>query len=1090
MQNDQDTHIRTMKRYRGILPSACGGCFVAVMMFVGATVDSARATVHPVDLRCEYLENPSGIDVVRPRLSWKLGSPAGAARGIRQTAYQILVASSDKLLDKDQADLWDSGKVAGDQTIHIEYDGKPLASRMECHWKVRTWTSAGEAWSQPARWSMGLLETESWKAEWIGLENADPSAASFPKPAEWIWFPEGKPAASAPVGTRYFRRVFDVPPDRKIVSAELHMTADNSFSARLNKQQAGAGTDFNAPARMDVTRLIKPGTNVLSVTAENIGPAANPAGLIAFLKVTFADGDPLLVHSDAQWKSVKEVPGDWEGAGFKDGSWGNLRPNPDARPLRARYLRREFDLTKDIRKATAYICGLGFFDLYINGSKTGDHLMDPALSDYGKAAYYLTFDVTGQLARGRNTIAVALGNGRFFAPRLRTPMATADFGFPKLRLQTEITYTDGSSDVIVSDGTWKVTDAGPITANNEYDGEAYDARLEMPGWNASGFDDSSWKPAQVVKEPGGKLLAQMIEPMRVTETIKPVAITEPKPGIFIVDMGRNFYGTVRMKARGPRGAEVRLTSAYSLLPDGTLKTADNRHAMATDAYVFKGDGEEVWNPRFKGQGYRRVQVTGFPGTPRLENFEGLVIHTDVEPVGEFACSNKLIDRIHMAMRWGMRMFLRSTPMDPDRDERQSWMGDPAKDSESEAFNFNVAAFYTKWMDDVRRSQRPDGSIPEVSMYWDFGMNSIDWPSVYTIIPDWYVDFYGDKRLSQAHYETMKRWVLTMEQRNRRADGTYHGGMFGDWCDTYTMDGKLPEVGKTDVGLVHSAYHYNNCRILSRAASRLGKAEDVALFDGMAETIRTAFNKAFLNPATGIYANGTQTSHVLPLAFGMVPAEHRDKVIGHLVNDIMVTHNGHLSVGLIGMQWLMQTLTDIGRPDVAWTIATQTTRPSWGYMMGKGATTIWERWDTDTRDPGMNSEALLIQAGNLDAWFYQTLAGINYDRTNPGFKHIIIRPRLLGDLAWVKCHYDSLHGRIVSHWKRDGDNLTLDVTIPPNTTATVHVPANAVVDAVTEGGRPAAQATGVTFLRMEDGAAVYETGSGSYRFGSDVSGLQP
>ncbi len=1065
----------------------------SIVILTACSAFVTGAELVPADLRCEYLKNPLGIDVVKPRLSWRIEADK-EARGVRQTACRILVASSEELLAQDQGDLWDSGRIESDQPTHVEYAGKPLESRMECHWKVRTWTSTGDAWSQPARWSMGLLEPESWKAEWIGLENSDPSATSFPKPAEWIWFPEGNPAASAPVATRYFRRVFDVPSDRGILSAELHMTADNSFSARLNQQQAGAGTDFNAPARMDVTRLVKPGPNVLTVTAENIGPDANPAGLIAFLKVTFADGSPLLIHSDAQWKSSKEVPGDWESTEFKDdswvaamamgppgaGPWGNLQPNPDARTLPARYLRREFDLAKDIQKATTYICGLGFFDLYINGSRIGDHVMDPALSDYRKAAYYLTFDVTDQLKRGRNAIGVALGNGRFFAPRLRTPMVTADFGFPKLLLQTEITYTDGSSDVILSDETWKITDAGPIIANNEYDGETYDARLEMPGWNAPGFDDSDWQSVHMVKEPGGKLLAQMIEPMRVTEIIKPVAISQPKPGTFIVDMGQNFYGTVRLKARGPKGTEVRLTSAYSLLPDGMLKTADNRHAKATDVYIFKGEGEEVWNPRFKGQGYRRVQVTGFPGTPALENFEGLVIHTDTEPVGEFACSNKLINQIHMAMRWGMRMYLRSAPLDPDRDERQAWMGDPAKDSESEAFNFNVAAFYTKWMDDVRRSQRPDGTMPEVSMYWDFGLNSIDWPSVYTIIPDWYVDFYADERLSQVHYEPMKRWLLAMEQRNRRADGTYHGNMFGDWCDTYTMDGKLPEKGKTDVALVHTAYHYNNCRILARAAARIGRAEDVALFNEMAERICESFNKAFLDPATGIYSHGTQTSYILPLAFGMVPAEHRDKVIENLVHDILVTHKGHLSGGLIGMQWLMQTLTDIGRPDVAWTIVTQTTRPSWGYMMSKGATTIWERWDTDTRDPGMNSEALLIQAGNLDAWFYQTLAGINYDKTNPGFKHIIIKPRPLGDLTWVECHHDSMHGRIVSNWKRDGDKLTMDVTIPPNTTATVHVPAQAA-DAVMEGGQPAAQSDGVKFLRMEKGAAVFETGSGTYEF---------
>jgi alpha-L-rhamnosidase len=650
-------------------------------------------------------------------------------------------------------------------------------------------------------------------------------------------------------------------------------------------------------------------------------------------------------------------------------------------------------------------------------------------------------------------------------------------------LQTEITYEDGTTSRIISDKSWRLTTQGPIRANSEYDGEEYDARMEMDGWNRIGFEDAKWENAQLVKAPEGALRAQMMEPMRVTQTVKPVAISNPKPETFIVDMGQNFYGTVRMKARGPRGTEVRMVSAYSLLPDGMLKTADNRGARATDVYAFKGECDEVWNPQFKGQGYRRVQVTGFPGTPTVDNFEGLVIHTDAKRVGEFACSNDLVNRIHLAMRWGFRMFLRSAPMDPDRDERQAWMGDPAKDSESEAFNFNVAAFYTKWMDDVRRSQRADGTIPDVSMNWEWG-NGVEWPSVFTIIPDWYLDFYADRRVVETQYDAMKRWVLTMDNIHRDADGTLKSKSYADWCDTYSMGGQGGETGKTPQNLVSTAYHYNNCRIMVRAAKRLNKVDDEKRFVEMAEKLKAAFNKRFFDPATGQYQGGTQCSQVLPLAFGMVPPEHRKAVIDNLVNDILVTHKGHLSVGLIGMQWLMQVLTDIGRPDVAWTIVTQTTRPSWGYMIGKGATTIWERWDTDTRDPGMNSEALLIQAGNLDAWFYQTLAGINYDPAQPGFKHIIIKPQPLGDLTWVKAHHDSPHGRIVSEWQREGDRLTMDVTIPVNTTATVYVPAKAA-EGVTENGKPTAKADGVKYLRMENNAAVYAVGSGTYRFQSTL-----
>jgi alpha-L-rhamnosidase len=1035
------------------------------------------------NLRCEHLANPLGIDVTQPRLSWVIES---THRGERQTAYQILVASSEVLLKQNKGDCWDSGKVASDQSIQVEYQGKPLASRMRCYWKVRVWDQDGKAsaWSEPALWTMGLLQPADWQAKWIGRDESVKSSALAG--AQWIWFPEGKPAASAPPGVRYFRRTLSLPPGRKPVAATCNLTADNTFELVINGRKAAQGDNWENTVTSDVTGFLQPGENVLTITVTNAGPAPSPAGLIVKLHIQFDKGDPMDLVTDGQWGSSTDG-NQWTSAKalgvYGIGPWGQ-GSEESSRRLPARYLRREFAVDKKVARATAYVCGLGFFDLFLNGKKVSDDLMDPALSDYAKAAYYVTFDVTEQLRKGTNAIGVMLGNGRFYAPRSTTPVPTQGYGFPKLCLQLEVEYTDGTRDEIVSNPSWKLNTAGPIQANNEYDGEEYDARLEMPGWDQAAFDDAKWEPAQVVNDPGGGLKSQMIEPMRITQIIHPVAITNPAPGVYILDMGQNFYGTVRLKAKGPRGTQVTMISAYSLKPDGMLKTADNRGAKATDVYTFKGEGEEVWNPQFKGQGYRRVQVSGFPGTPTVDNFEGLVIHTDAKPVGEFECSNDLVNRIHQAMRWGMRMYLRSAPLDPDRDERQAWMGDPAKDAESEAFNFNVAPFYTKWMEDVRQSQRKDGTIPDVAMYWTWG-SGVVWASVFTIIPDWIADFYGDRNVSKSNYGAMRAWVLAI-RNHELPNGTLPATDYGDWCDTYTMDGKIGDYGATPRELVSTAYQYNNCRIMQRLAKSMGQANDERIFTAMAEKLKTAFNQKFLDSKTHVYQGGTQCGYILALAFGLVPDEQRDAVIANLIDDIMVKHNGHLTVGLIGMQWLMQTLTDIGRPDVAWTIATQTTRPSWGYMLSKSATTIWERWDCDTRDPGMNSEALLIQAGNLDAWFYQTLAGINYDRQQPGFKHIVIKPTLAGDLSWVKAHFDSPFGRIVSNWKKDGNNLTMEVTIPANTTATVYVPTQDAAS-VTESGKPAGQAESVKFLRMEHNAAVYAIGSGNYRFQSKLPG---
>ena len=1007
-------------------------------------------------LSCEYLDNPEGIDTTSPRLSWEEASPAAS---FTQAGYRIIVAPSPTLLSAGKGDLWDSGKVNSPRTTLVSYGGAPLKSRRQCWWAVQVWGTGGRrsAWSKPATFSMGLLSPQDWKASWIGKGVQRPSTDfSGLSASRWIWYPDtGQPSVSAPIGTRYFRAAVDVMNDRPVKRAIFVGTVDNEFTLYVNGKEVGKGADWYQTQTFDVSRFIHSGRNLLAVQARNVGDnGPNPAGLIGALKIEYRDGGVSVIPTGPSWKSSQTAGAGWNTENYEDGAWQaavdlgpeGMQPWGDLAqaysgfhpPLPARYLRREFNAKRQVAKATAYVCGLGFFQLYVNGKPATDHVMDPALSDYRKADYYVTTDVTRLVQTGRNAVAVVLGNGRFYTPRL----SAVDFGVPRLLVQLELTYADGSKQTVVSDGSWKVSDQGPILANNEYDGEAYDARLAMTGWTRPGFSAAPerWSPADVLKAPGGTLYSQMLEPMRVTGIVHPVKVSSPKVATYVVDMGRTFYGTVRLKAHGKRGTTVKLTSAYALLPNGTLKTADNRSALTTDRYTFAGGGEETWNPIFKGQGFRRVQVTGFPGKPTTDNFEGLIENTDARPVGSFSCSNPLVNKIHGAMRTGMTMFLRSAPLDPDRDERMPWMGDPAKDSESEAYNFDVAAFYTKWMDDVRRSQRPDGAIPDVSMYWEGG-SGVEWPSVFTIIPDWFTGFYADTRLEQRNYDAMKHWVLAMQRQHSRPDGTLEGVGYGDWCDTYTIGGKVGDNGMTPLDLVATAYQYNNERIMQHAAERLGKADDALLWRTMGDALSSAFQRKFFDPATCTYTSGTQCSYVLPLAFGLAPSDpaQRQAVINNLVRDIMVTHDRHLTVGLIGNQWLLQVLSECGRADVAWSLVTQTTRPSWGYMVSRGSDAIWERWDYDTRDPGMNSESLLIQAGNVDAWFYQTLAGINYDPRKPGFSHVLIHPHVLGDLKWVKCSFDSPHGRIISDWTRTGQDVTMNVTIPANTTATVTTP---------------------------------------------------
>lgn len=840
------------------------------------------------------------------------------------------------------------------------------------------------------------------------------------------------------------------------------------------------------------------------------------------VRVWDSEGEASAWSEAAHWSMGLLSRSDWKARWI--GLDGKLETTLRQR-LPARMLRREFDVRKKIRRATAYVCGLGLFELYVNGQKVGDHLRDPSLTSYEKRCLYVTFDLTEQLRQKKNAIGVILGNGRFFAPTLGH---NRTFGLPRLRMQVHIDHPDGTSTLLLSNRSWKVTDDGPIRANSEFDGEEYDARKEKTGWAEPGFDDSDWKPADRMKTPGldlvegeeyhdrrakegweepavkrtGDMVAQVMEPMRVTGSIRPIGISEPKPGVYIIDMGQAFYGTLQLKVSGPAGTQVKMVSAYSLRPDGTLKTEDNREALSTDIYILKGKGVETWTPRFKGQGFRRVEVTGFPGVPTLDNFQGLVVHSDFDSVGTFTCSNTQVNQLYQNVRWTQRAARRGLPHgEADRDERCGWLADVSTACESDAYNWNVAAFYTKFLEDVRLDQKPDGHLPDsVAVMWGYHYRgSLVWNRAAMMIPELLYNFYGDRRILEEQYDCMKKWMLFVGQYQKRGrdkskdpqgyyyfesdydkdDYTINHNNYGSFADTTTMDGGSI-LGATNRPLMSTAFHYNHCRIMARTARLLGRKDDAEYFSGLAEKTARGFHDRFFDPATSTYVSQTQLSYLLPLTFDLVPQKNRAAVIKNFIDETMIKHDAHVTYGEIGTQFVMPTLTRIGHPEVGYALAQQTTRPSWGYMVSKGATTIWERWDSDTAEPGMNSEVMLALSGNLNAWLYQTLGGINYDPEQPGFKHIILHPRPVGDLTFVRATLKSIHGPIVSNWKIQDDAFDWEVAIPPNTTATVHVPVQAN-GRVTESGQEAQKATGVRLLHRTDESLVFSVGSGKYRF---------
>ncbi len=1057
------------------------------------------------DLKCEYRTDPLGVDVTKPRLSWKLDS---TGRGTVQTAYQVIVASTQDALRRDEGDLWDSGKVESDQSVHVVYAGKPLKSRQRCYWKVRIWDNHGKAsaWSKPAFWSMGLLEPSDWKGKWIGFDGGE-NEDHF-KAANWIWCP----GDAGKVG--YFRRTFEIPSDREISLARVTIATHGLFSIYVNGKLVTKNCRvITSPAyEFDIENHLRPGENTIAIAASQSDQQDKPSGIICAFSADFQSGQPLVVASDMSWRATATDYECWERSDFDDSAWASaslLAPHPDRprgddfRRLPARMLRREVTIDRKIERATVYMCGLGVSELYINGSKVGDRVLSPGLTDYDKRCLYVTYDVTSNLKSGANALGVVLGNGRYFAPRYQAAFPPKNYGYPKLLLRMDVEYQDGTSKSIVSDESWKLTADGPILANNEYDGEIYDARREMPGWSEPGFDESKWQPAKPVDAPKGVLSSEIAEPIRVMDTVKPIAISNPRPGVYIFDMGQNMVGWCRLKVKGPRGTRVCLRFAELLAAEDDPQTisveplkaddkrelyfANLRSCKVTDHYILRGGGVEVWEPRFVYHGFRYVEVTGYPGKPDLSALEGIVVHDSVARAGEFSCSNDVINRIYRNMYWGIRGNYRSVPMDcPQRDERHGWFGDRAQVSKGEMYIFDTAAMQTKFIRDMEDSQLADGALPDLApAYWDFYSRSVTFPTAFLVIPGHLHTQYGDTRILESHYDAMKRWAEMMLQRF--TDGLLPEDTYGDWCAApqkrdliHTMD----PSHITDKQLVSNAYFYADLLMLARFASLIGRNDDISRWHDLAARLKAAYNAKFLKPSEGIYDNGTQSSAVLSLAFGLVPEEHKARVFANLVDNITNKTDYHTGTGMIGGQWLMRTLSDNGRPDIAYRLATQTTYPSWGYMLANGATTIWELWNGDHGHPLMNSHNHVMQIGDLLTWLHEYVAGIAPDPAKPGFKHIIMNPCVVGDLTSARATHESPYGTITSDWKLDKGVFTWHIEIPVNTTATIYIPTSDA-KTIAESGRPAASAEGVRFLRMEGESAVFGAGSGVYSFSSKL-----
>lgn len=751
--------------------------------------------------------------------------------------------------------------------------------------------------------------------------------------------------------------------------------------------------------------------------------------------------------------------------------------------LSARYFRKEFKSPKKIKSAVVSIIGLGLYELYINGNKIGDQVLAPGPTDYNETVKYNTFDVTPYLHEGGNVIGTILGNGRFYTMRQAyKPYKIKTFGYPKLLLNLDIDYTDGSKETISTDDSWKMTADGPIRTNNEYDGEEYDATKEMTGWDNTGFDDKNWEKAQFVQEAIGMPVAQMNENMKVMETIKPVSLKLLKPGVYVLDMGQNMAGWLRISVSGNRGQGIKLRFAETLQPNGELFVRNLRDAKSTDQYILKGSGKETWEPRFVYHGFRYVELSGFSGKPLLSDFEGRVVYDDMKTVGHFSTANETINGIYKNAYWGIKSNYKGMPVDcPQRNERQPWLGDRTTGAYGESFLFDNGRLYTKWLDDIEQSQKKDGSIPDVApAFWRYYSDNVTWPATYITVAEMIYQQYGDSRPIIKHYASMKKWMNYMEDKYL-SDDILTKDKYGDWCvppESKEMIFSKDPARKTDGQLMATATYYKLLLLMRDFALLQQLDTDADTYAALAIRLKTAFNKKFLNTERMQYSNNSVTANLLPLTFGLVPAGEETRVFKQITNKIERDNAGHISTGVIGTQWLMRGLSANGRPDLAYRLATNLTYPSWGYMLENGATTIWELWNGNTADPSMNSQNHVMLLGDLMIWDYENLGGIK--TLSPGFKEVIMKPEVIEGLTAVDASYESVYGLISSSWTKKGGHFVWKVTLPANTSAKLYIPAHSA-DGLRESGKRLKEAENVEFIKMEGGKALVKIGSGQYEF---------
>ncbi|MGA2247128.1 MAG: family 78 glycoside hydrolase catalytic domain [Verrucomicrobiota bacterium] len=1078
---------------------------------LGMMALKAAAAVSVGQLRCEYLDNPLGMDTVNPQLSWTLSSDQ---RGEQQTAYQILAASSAAGLKGDTGDLWDSGKVLSDETAQIAYQGKPLATRQMCFWKIRAWDHDGRpsAWSRAASWSMGLLHPADWTAQWISDPVlADPAnrpmtpthcyrseLAPRPEVNKWIVLDLGSRKRmdavdvipARPRGQSWDFRTAMYPLRFKVESAD-----DRDFhDAQVLTDKTDAdfpnprGDSCRFPFAAVTARYIRLTVTRLSCwDGHDFGLALG--GLAVF------DGSQSIgigAAVDCSDSSESEL---WSKSFLVDGQAAVALADSPALDAgmadttkkftvsRVPILRREFNLAGKVRRATLSVSARGFYEARLNGRRVGDELLSPGFTDCGVRVQYRTFEVTDFLHRGTNAFGALLGYG-WYAGHMNLWENRCMYGyFPQFLAQLDIELADGTRVRLGTDGQWRSTLDGPVRWSDLLDGEGHDCRREIAGWDQPGFDDHAWRPAWSQPRDEASLVWARSQPVRVIREFQPVAVTEVKPGVHIFDFGQEFTGWCRLKADGPAGAHVRLRHAEMVLPDGNLDVGSLMGTLQEEDYILDGKGARTLEPHFTYHGFRYVELSGLPGKLKPDTLVAVNLRTAAAVTGHFKCSNEMYNRIQSAAAWTQANLMFDVPNGcAARSERLAWMGDIRPCVQSLMINFDAAPLLTKYVRDIRDDQTPDGRFTDIAPQAHLRGTTIcvgspGWADAGVSLPwDVYVNT-GDQRLLAEHFAAAKRWVEVIHGSNPDLLWRNNRGM--DWGDWLSAGAETPkELGAT-------AFFAHSADLLSRMAQALGRTDDAKRYQALFQGIRQAFVKKYATAAGiigGTFEHGAagpgdaQGSYALALRFGLLDEPLRSLAARRL-DELVVQNQHHPTTGFWSSAELLLALSDAGYNEDAAEMVNQREEPSWGYMAGRN-TTFWEAFDADTRNLSLNHWT----HSAVSEWLWRNVAGLNPDEQHSGYQSFTIRPRPSREVAWCQASYDSIRGQIASDWKRNGNKFALKITVPANATATVFVPASGP-EWVTESGQPASQSAGVKLLRSEPGAVIYQVGSGNYQFNS-------